>query len=99
MAAVHIDLQDGFENDTVVLRLDGGEIYRRQDLTTQLLYGLADSIETRVEVGSVRLEIAVESRGLTLALPLDVSGDVFVGFAVEGAGIRPIVSDTPFGYG
>ncbi len=99
MATVHVDLQEGFDHDTVVVRLDDADIYNGNDVTTQLLYGLADSTEVEVEPGTVRISIAVETRRLSHTLPLEVDGDVFIGFGLEGGELRTIVSETPFGYG
>lgn len=99
MATIHIDLQDGFADDNVVIRLDGQEVYRGERLTTKMLYGLTDSTEAEVEAGTVELEISLEGRDLSYTLLLEVEEDVWVGFSVEGGELRPIVSEEPFGYG
>ena len=99
MINLTIDLQDGFGDDTVILLVDGKEIFQKEHVSTKLLLGLADSIRTDVEKGQVRVEINIQTRNLTETILVDASAPVYVGISIESGKITYIVSPEPFGYG
>lgn len=95
-----IDLQDGFDGDTVIIRVNGEERFEKENVTTMRLTGLADdTFRTQVEPGSVKVEIAVPSRNLSESFTLDVAGDTYVGVSIQGGRLQHIIRDRPFGYG
>jgi hypothetical protein len=98
MVTLAIDLQDGFVDDTVVLRVNGEEVFRKEHVSTKLLLGLADSCNKEVEKGSVSVEISVETRDIVKTIPLDVSADTYLGVSVVNGMIEYIISDEPFVY-
>jgi hypothetical protein len=57
---LHIKLRDGFSNDTVSIKLNGKEVYRKSGVTTNLTISFADAVEIPVEESVVKLEVAVE---------------------------------------
>ena len=98
MVTLAIDLQDGFVDDTVVLRVNGEELFRKGHVSTKLLLGLADSFKTEVEKGPVSVEISVETRDTAETISLYVSADTYLGVSVVNGRIEYIISDEPFGY-
>lgn len=98
MASLHIALEEGFEGDLVVVRVNGRDVYDKQDVKTRLQIGLADSFNTSVERGKAQVEIAVPTRKLTEKLSVDVDDRIFVGASLQGDAIRYRVSKEPFGY-
>jgi S-adenosylmethionine hydrolase len=97
--ALVIDLQEGFKEDTVVIRVNGREIFNKEDVSTDYSLGRADSVETQVLRGSsVRLEVAVPSQQLSESLALEVSKDVYLGVSVRDGKIDHQLSDEPFKY-
>lgn len=98
MVTLAIDFQDGFADDTVVLRVNGEEVFRKEHVSTKLLLGLADSFKTEVEKGPVSVEISVETRDIAETISLDVSVDTYLGVSVVNGMIEYIISDEPFGY-
>ena len=56
---LHVALQEGFEDDTVVLRIADEEVYRRDSLATRMQIGLADSFELTVEEDEAELEVSL----------------------------------------
>lgn len=98
MASLHIALEEGFEGDLVVVRVNGRDVYDKQDVKTRLQIGLADSFNTSVERGKAQVEIAVPTRKLTEKLSVDVDDRIFVGASLQGDAIRCRVSKEPFGY-
>lgn len=99
MAKLGIDLQDGFEGDEVIVKIDGEERFRRSDVTTKRVLGLAANAKFEVPDGAVSVEICVPNRGIETRLELDVSGDTYVGVSLEGGEMPAIVRSKKFGYG
>jgi len=68
---IHVALQDGFDGDTVVLRVDGAEAYRGEGVTTRTQ--ISHAMDTRVDVpdGPFALEVEVPTRGVRETLRLD----------------------------
>lgn len=95
-----IDLQDGFDGDTVIIRIDGEERFEKAGVTTMRLTGLADdTFRTQVEPGSATVEIAVPSRNLSESFTLDIAGDTYIGVSIQNGRLQHIIRDRPFGYG
>ena len=64
MVKLGIDLQEGFDRDTVILRLNGVEAYHKDQVTTVEILGLAAQFETEVDSGFVETEISVATLGI-----------------------------------
>ncbi len=99
MFTLVIDFQDGFSDDTVVLRIDGREKDRKEQVTTSPLLGLAATIQTEVEKGPANIEISVPTRDIQETVPLDIAADTYLGVSYMPGRLDIIVSKTPFGYG
>ncbi len=99
MALLAIDFQDGYKDDTIVVRINGDKVFRKEHASTKLLLGLADSFKTEVEKRSVSIEISIETRNIVETIPLDVSTDTYLGVSVVNGRIEYIISNKPFGYG
>jgi hypothetical protein len=99
MAVLAIHLQEGFQDDAVIIRTDGRERARREHVTTRLLVGHAETVELESSApGPVRLEVALPNRQIAGSTTLSASGDVFVGVNVEGGTVVFAVQDRPFTY-
>ena len=98
MVTLTIDLQEGFQEDKVVLYVNGEEVYRKDQVRTKRLLGMAGSFTTEVETGSVNVEIRVETKHLAKTIPLEISDDTYLGISIVNGVIDHIVSDEPFGY-
>lgn len=57
-----IKLRDGFKNDTVSIRLNNNEVYRRSDVSTDLTISFADAVEIPVEQSVVSVEVEVKGK-------------------------------------
>jgi hypothetical protein len=76
MASIH--LQEGFDDDTVVLSVDGLETVRLEHVTTRLLLGYAQ-IEHLENVGPrCRLTVDVTTRALVGEADIDAESVVVV---------------------
>lgn len=99
MVKLSIDFQNGFKFDTVILHLNGKEVYHKKSVCTKLLLGLADSFKTVVEKGPVSIYISVVTRNMTKTILLEVSADTYLGVSILGDRIEHIISNEKFGYG
>jgi hypothetical protein len=72
-----IKLRDGFNNDTVTIRLNGREIYSKSGVRTDLTISFADSVEVPVDESIVNVEVAVRG-GPTATKEIRVADTPFV---------------------
>jgi hypothetical protein len=98
MVTLYIDFQDGFAQDTVVFKVNDKEVYHKRNVSTKLLLGKAASFNTKVETGTVNLEINVQRNNMVKAIPLEISADTYIGISIVNGKIEYIVSVEPFGY-
>ena len=64
MRPLQIDFEDGFSGDTVVIRVDGRELWREDDVTTNLAVSVATIARLEVPAG-MEVEVSVPTRRLT----------------------------------
>ena len=98
MALLHIDLQEGFEDETVVIKVAGKEAFRKTNVRTKLQIGLADSFETTIEDGPVTVEIELPSKHLSKSIEVQGSNAVYLGVSVIEGKIEHRISREQFGY-
>jgi hypothetical protein len=63
---LQIDFEDGFEEDTVVVRADGRELWSQENVTTNVAISLAAIAHVEVPEGA-QLEVQVPTRRLSAA--------------------------------
>jgi hypothetical protein len=98
MVLLHIALQEGFWGDTVIVRVNGEQVFREKDVKTRLQIGLADSVELDVAEGPTQVEVLLPSKNLSDSVQLDVSAPTYVGVSIVDGKITFRISDMPFGY-
>lgn len=100
MALLCIDLQEGFSGDTVVVLVNGIEVFRKTDVKTKYQIGwtyISEKVD--VEEGPVNVEISVPLRNLSESIILQVSNHLYLGISVTQDGrISCRISKEPFGY-
>lgn len=57
---LRIKLRDGFNDDTVSIKVNGKEVYRKSGVSTDLSISFADTVDVPVEESVIKLEVAVE---------------------------------------
>ena len=98
MPTLKVDLQEGFSGETVVLRLNGQEVYR-QAVKTRTQIGLADSRSFDLPPQHLKLEAALPQSSVSEALELDLSQDMYVGVTLSSHDVLSLhASSEPFGY-
>lgn len=100
MTFVHIDLQEGFEDDAVVIRVNSKEVFRKLNVKTRLQIGFADYVEANVPEGLVNVEIALPLRNLSESIMLQLTVPVYIGVSVtrDGKIVHTEPRTEPFGY-
>ena len=81
---LHVALRDGFHNDTVTIRVNGKEVYRKSGVTTDLTISFADSVEVPIDGGTARLDVAVDG-GQARSEEITVAETPFVAVRIVGA--------------
>ena len=99
MAVLSIHLQEGFEDDLVIVRLNGAEAARRSHLTTQRLLGYAGIIDLpKPAGGDIQLDLSLPDRRLSASATVPGAGDSFVAANVTDGRLQLAVRDRPFAY-
>ena len=98
MPPLTIDLQDGFANDEVAVRVGGAEVFRKREVTTDLSASLAASCQTEAPDQAVEVEVAVPSRGLRGAVEIDASQTPYLGVSISEGRLLLRPSETMFFY-
>lgn len=99
MNDLHIALQDGFSNDTVIITVNGREIYNKAGVTTNLVISLADTVTVPIDSRAASVKIDVASKKLSREVALQVIDTPYLGVALspEG-GLAMTPSTEPFRY-
>ena len=99
MAVLSIHLQEGFADDTAVVRLNGTESGRWTHLSTKQLLGYAEVIDLPKPAGEdIQLELSLPNRGLSARALVPGAGDSFVAVNVADGRLQIAVRDRPFSY-
>jgi hypothetical protein len=98
MPLLHIALQEGFSDDTVVVRVNGNEVLRQAGISTRLQIGFAASVEKEVAGSTADLTVDLPQRSLSKSMAIPLAGSTYVGVSVEPQGIVFKISIEPFGY-
>jgi len=94
-----IHLQEGFEGDEVVVRIDGEERLRRDAVQTRKALALAEHVTFEVAAGQHVVEVSIPARGIEQRIDVDVADKLYVGMGLKDNELRVRVRDKQFGYG
>jgi hypothetical protein len=101
MSTVHVAFQEGFTDDTVVVRVGDAEVFRRDAVKTRMQVGLAarHDVEVPAEVAELCIEVPSRDATVTVPLPRDRSGATYVAVSIAADGsLEYRVSGEPFRY-
>lgn len=76
---MRIDLQDGFNQDTVTLTVNAQVVYHNTEVTTDCATALADSITVESDDELVDLEIALGEKHIQSKTRLNPAATPFIG--------------------
>ena len=83
MATLRIDLQGGFDSDTVELWVDEERRWRGEAVTTKFTLDLAASVPLEVADGPADVRVVLPERGIEQVLEALLAGDTYVVVRVE----------------
>lgn len=95
---LHIALQDGFENETVIVLIDDEEVYQGEDVKTDFRIGLAESFEVPLPEEPATIEVRLPNRQVSGSIELDTLSTPNVGVSYLDGELRFRLSEGPFGY-
>ncbi len=98
-AVLHVDLQDGFSDDAVEIRLGDETIYQRDAVSTDMRISRADAVQVALANGKPALTVRLPGRQIEASMSLeDLEAPIYIGVSVVDGAIRFKVSEQPFGY-
>jgi len=84
MPSLNLYLTDGFDNDQVVVRVDGRKVFEADGVTTRKLLGLAKQLDPVPVAGNTaRLDIELPKKGLSATISADLTQGSHVPVAIE----------------
>jgi hypothetical protein len=98
MPLLHIAFQEGFEGDTVFVRIAGHEVFRKDNVKTSAQVGYATSFDTNSHDGPVSMDIVLPSKNLSETVQLQLLVATFVGVSIRQGKINYRISNDPFRY-
>ncbi len=98
MESLKVVLEEGFKDDTVVVRVNDEERFRQDNVNTLLLLNMADEFELEVPEGPVQVEVYVPSRRLSDVITFDVSKPVYLYLSIAEGRILHDRSDKERGH-
>jgi hypothetical protein len=98
-----IDLQDGFKDDTVILRINNDEVFRKKHITTDLRISLATRFTTNINSGEVQVEVIIPTKDLIDNYKFIINSESYLGISIveselPNKKIKFILSQEPFVY-
>jgi hypothetical protein len=91
---LHVELQEGFSHDIVVVLVDGRQVFRKQDVSTNLSAGIADSIEVNTDGHLAEVEIQILSRLKFGSKEVDLRQHPHVAISIDPEG-QPEIRSSP----
>ncbi|MFL5403888.1 MAG: hypothetical protein ACJ8BF_13835 [Gemmatimonadales bacterium] len=99
MSTVHVHLQEGFDGEPVILRLDGRVVANRATVRTRQQLGLAEIIQLDTSPGHHELEVVLPARNRVQTIPFDLQQELHLGLNLESDGVvTHRISQSTFGY-
>jgi len=98
VAVLTVDLQDGFEGDEVIVRVDGKPVYHEPQVSTLTMIGRATGFTAETSQSPVDVEVDLPKRQLTDRFSVDVTATPHVGISVSGDQLTHRLSSEAFGY-
>ena len=86
MPSLRVDLLEGFNGDTVVVRVDGREVERRDGVRTNYSVGIAGRPEVDVPAHAAQVELILPERELSCGIEHRPSDPAAIAFSLSPTG-------------
>lgn len=90
---LRVKLGEGFQNNTVSVRVDGKQVFHRAGVSTDYTISRADSVDVPTEAPTVRLEVSVQG-GPHVAQDIVPGQTPFVEVSLVGGALQLLPLDT-----
>ena len=74
---VKFDFQEGFVNDIIILKINGNEVLKKDNVTTDLSISLAESFSIELLNGQLKLDIVIPSKNLSLSQTIIIDSEKY----------------------
>lgn len=99
MQTLHIELQEGFDDDRVIARLNGVQVLSLEHVTTRMQTGFAAAGSIEAADGNAVLEISLPASGQLASTEINLNQAIWAGINVgPDKAIQFKISQAPFGY-
>lgn len=98
MRALAIALEDGFDDDHVIVRVDSQVVLDTEHVSTRYQIGLAKMFEVPVNPDEVRVEVRLPDRGMVGETKMNVAHSPNLRVSVESGEVAFNASDAPLFY-
>ena len=95
---LHVDLQDGFDGDEVVVTVDGRVGFHDQQVSTLTVIGRAAAFTVDTSSTTAAVDVELPGRQLRDSFQVDVTTTPHLGVSVIGGQLTHRVSSEAFGY-
>jgi hypothetical protein len=98
-----INLQEGFTDDMVVLRVNNKEVFRQEHITSNILIGLATVFTMQATSGEVHVDVIIPSKDLVDNYKFIIESKAYLGISIiepksSNRKIKFYLSREPFFY-
>lgn len=99
MQTLKIELQEGFQDDAIVIRVNGSEVMQQDHVKTRTQIGFAAATTATVPAGKATLDVALPAAGISGTFEADIQAPTWIGISLDGARVLHFkISQAPFGY-
>jgi len=98
LTQLFISLEQGFNNDSVIIKVNDKEVFRKDGVTSGLIKSAEKSFVFNLEEGEVTVQVNIPSRNLVDKKQFTIAHDKFLAISlvkqdISPSGIRFIISD------
>ncbi len=98
MANLTLHLAEGFDNDTVEIRVNGETVFNKKNVNTSDLVGLADSVSAEVDTVAADIDVFLPTHGLSQSFRVEARDSQDVVISVVGGRIDWSAPESPVGF-
>src|SRR4051812_42662624 len=95
---LHVDLQDGFDSDEVIVTVDGRVGFHEKEVSTLTVIGRAATFTVDTTSSTADVDVELPGRQLRDRFEVDVTTTPHLGVSVIGGQLTHRVSSEAFGY-
>jgi hypothetical protein len=95
---LHIDLQDGFQNDEVIVRLDGKEVFHKSGVNTDIRISRADGFEAKTTKAEALVDVEFPQKHVKGSQTFKASETPHIGISIREGKAQIRLSAEPFLY-